>query len=86
MARPKGHELSREAWDDVLRLTGRNLTQVAELSDVPRPTLSGLYTGKHRASVPMAHKIASAIGVRPETLFPSLRVSHYVGAGEKVPA
>lgn len=71
--RPAGHQLSREAWDDVLRLTGLSLTQVAELADVPRPTLSSLLGGHHRASVPMAHRIATAIGVNPTTLFPSLK-------------
>lgn len=72
MPRPNGHSLNRAAWDDVLRLSGLSLTQVAELSDVPRPTLSLLRSGKNKASVPVAHKIATAIGVSPATLFPSL--------------
>lgn len=72
MARPAGHRLSRTAWDDVLRLAGLSLTRVAELADIPRPTLSSLLGGHHRASVPMAHRIAGAVGVHPETLFPSL--------------
>lgn len=73
MARPSGHELSREAWDDVLRLSGLDLTRVAEIADVPRPTLSSLLGGHHKASVPNAHRIARALGVSPGTLFPSLR-------------
>lgn len=73
MARPSGHELSRDAWDDLLALNGLSLTQVAERSDVPRPTLSSLLGGHHKASVPMAHRIAGAVGCRPGTLFPTLR-------------
>lgn len=83
MARPAGHKLSPEAWDDVLRLTGLTLTQVAERSGVPRPTISSLLrsTKGHGASVPTAHRIADALGVRPVTLFPTLRPE-----AEKVPA
>lgn len=73
MPRPAGHELSADAWDDVLRLTGSSLTQVAERSGIPRPTLSSMLGGHHKASVPVAHKIAGTLGVRPNTLFPSLR-------------
>lgn len=72
MARPAGHRLSRVAWDDVLRLTGLSLTQVADMAEVARPTLSGLLGGHHGASVPMAHRIAKAVGVNPGTLFPTL--------------
>lgn len=72
MARPAGHRLNRAAWEDVLRLTGLSLTRIAELSEVPRPTLSALLGGHNRASVPMAHRIATAIGVQPGTLFPTL--------------
>ncbi len=72
MSRPSGYPLNRAAWDDILRLTGLSLTQVAELSEVPRPTLSSLLGGHHKASVPMAHRIATAIGCQPATLFPSL--------------
>lgn len=75
MPRPAGHPLNRAAWDDVLRLTGRSLTQVADLADVPRPTLSSLLGGHHKASVPMAHRIAAAVGCHPETLFPTLAAS-----------
>lgn len=72
MARPAGHHLNRSAWDDVLRYTGLSLTQVAERSEVPRSTLSSLLGGHHSASVPTAHRIATAIGCNPGTLFPSL--------------
>lgn len=72
MPRPSGFTLNRAAWDDVLRLSGLTLTEVAKLADVPRATLSSLLGGHHRASVPMAHRIATAIGCRPETLFPDL--------------
>lgn len=74
MARPAGHELNREAWDDVLRLSGLSLTEVAEIGEVPRPTLSSLYGGHSKASVPMCHRIARAAGCHPHTIFPSLRL------------
>lgn len=73
MGRPAGVRLSAEAWEDILRLTGRNLTQVAEMADVPRSTISSLLGGHHKASVPMAHRIALALGVHPFTIFPGLR-------------
>jgi transcriptional regulator with XRE-family HTH domain len=73
MARPQGHELSPDAWDDILRLTGMSLTQVADRAEIPRPTLSSMLGGHHKASVPVAHKIAAAVGVKPVTLFPTLR-------------
>lgn len=76
MARPKGHLLSRPAWDDIVRITGTSLTEVASRSEVPRPTLSAIYGGHNGASVPMAHKIASALDVHPATLFPSLRATN----------
>jgi len=77
MARPAGHRLSVAAWDDLTRLTGHSLTQIAERSDVPRPTLSSLLGGHHRASVPMAHRIAAAVGCHPATLFPSLATAEH---------
>jgi transcriptional regulator with XRE-family HTH domain len=72
MGRPAGHRLNRAAWEDLLRIKGLTLTQVAELSDVNRATLSSLLGGHHGASTPAAHRIAAAIGVQPATLFPSL--------------
>lgn len=73
MARPQGHELSPEAWEDILRLKGMSLTQVADRAEIPRPTLSSMLGGHHRASIPVAHKIAQALGCSPVTLFPTLR-------------
>lgn len=74
MPRPAGHKLNRAAFDDVLRLTGRSLTEIARLSGVPRATISSLYGGFHRASVPTTHKIARAAECHPQTLFPTLLV------------
>lgn len=76
MARPKGHKLNARAWDDMVRMSGTSLTQVANSSDIPRPTLSGVVSGNQRASVPMAHRIAAAIGCHVETLFPTLNASN----------
>lgn len=75
MARPAGHALNRDAWDDILELAGVSLTQVADMAEIPRPTLSSLLGGHHKASVPMAHRIAKALGCRPGTLFPSMTAS-----------
>lgn len=72
MPRPTGHKLSRPALDDILRLSGLSLTQLAELADVPRATVSSLYGGHHRASVPTCHKLARAADCDPRTLFPTL--------------
>lgn len=73
MARPAGHPLSPEAWDDLIRILGTSLTDVADRADIPRPTLSSLRGGHHKASVPQAHRIAAALGCHPVTLFPTLR-------------
>lgn len=72
MARPAGHRLNRHAWDDITRLAGLSITQVADRAEIPRPTISGLVRGSQRASTPAAHKLADAVGVHPATLFPSL--------------
>lgn len=73
MARPKGFRMSPSAWTDILTLKGLTLTEVAEIADVQRASISGIVGGHTRASVPMAHKIAAALGVSPETLFPAMR-------------
>lgn len=80
MARPAGHTLNRAAWEDILALKGLSLTQVAELSEVPRSTLSGLLGQHHKASVPQAHRIAAAMAVQPATLFPTLALLEVVPA------
>lgn len=72
MPRPAGHWINRDAWDDVLELSGRNLTEIAEAAGVTRPTLSCIVTGQDRASVEMAHKIAKGARCRVLTLFPTL--------------
>jgi plasmid maintenance system antidote protein VapI len=72
MARPKGFKLSPDSWDDITRLTGLTLTQVAETADVPRSTLSSLLGGHHRASSVMCQRIAAAMTVHAVTLFHGL--------------
>lgn len=72
MPNPAGHSLNRHAWDDLLKLVGLSLTQVAEYADINRSTLSGLVGGHQNASIPTAHKIARAVGCHPATLFPTL--------------
>lgn len=72
MARPTGFPLNRHAWDDILRLSGLNLPSVSARSEIPASTLRTLTNGLRNASIPMAHKLADAVGCRPETLFPDL--------------
>lgn len=80
MARPAGNTLNRWAWDDLLRFTGLTLTDVAERAEIPRATLSGLVGGHHRASLPVAHRIARVLDVHPGTLFEGLGARHEVPA------
>lgn len=80
MARPSGHKLSVRAWEDMLRYSGLSLTQVAERAGIPRATVSSLLGGFHNASVPIAHKLAAAVGCHPETLFPTLQSSSFKAA------
>ena len=72
MGRPRGYRLSPPAWADALRYAGLTLSEVAERSGIPRPTLSSLLGGHHRATVTQARRIADTLGCRTETLFPSM--------------
>lgn len=76
MARPKGHPLNRDAWEDWLeRHLGVSVTAIADVADIPRATISGLVGGYRRASAPVAHKLAQAMGCKVGTLFPTLGAS-----------
>ena len=72
MARPKGHYLNPDRFDEYLLAEGTTLTAVAETADVTRATLSGLYANNHAASLPVAHKLAQSMGLTVGSLFPSL--------------
>ncbi len=72
MARPAGHALNQSAFDDLLLIRRTTLTELAETSKIARPTLSSLVAGNHRASLPMADRLATALGVNVETLFPTV--------------
>lgn len=72
MPRPAGVEINRDAWDDLLELTGLNTVDVAERGDIKIATLRCIVSGNDRASVPNAHKIAKGLGCRVRTLFPAL--------------
>lgn len=73
MARPQGHILNRDAWEDwTTQKLGTSLTTFAKEADINRATLSGLVAGHQRASVELAHKLATTAGCRVGTLFPSL--------------
>lgn len=70
--RPPGHPINGSAWDDIVDLTGRGLTEIATAADVPRSTLSGIVRGHQNASTTTAHKIAHGARCRVGTLFPTL--------------
>lgn len=72
MPRPTGFWINREAWEDVTRLAGLSIPTVAERGDIKATTLRTVVSGNDRASLELAHKIARAIDVRVETLFPSI--------------
>lgn len=73
MARPQGHYLNRDAWEDWTgQHVGQNLTTIAKTNDINRATLSGLVSGNQRASVELAHQVAAAVGCKVGTLFPTL--------------
>ena len=52
---------------------GTTQTHLAELTGLPLPTISGLMGGHARASTPVAHKIAAAIGCPPAAIFPTMQ-------------
>ena len=72
MARPRGHYLNPDRFDDYLPEKGTTLTAVAESAGITRASLSGLVAQNHAASVPVAHKLAQNLGVNVGSLFPSL--------------
>lgn len=72
MARPRGHYLNPDRFEDYLTEKGTTLTAVAESADITRATLSGLVAQNHAASRPMAHKLAQSMGVSVGSLFPML--------------
>lgn len=75
MARPAGHRLNREAWDDIAVPKGITPTTTSEATGINRVTVSQLVNGFNRASLPNVKKIADYVGVHPATLFPT--VSRY---------
>ena len=81
MARPKGHLISEQAFNDLLQrhnapVTGArekwNFSKVAAEAKIKLTTLSGLLKGDHGASEETAERIALALGCSKVTLFPSL--------------
>ena len=73
MARPRGHKLNPDAFDALLVLSGKTLSDIAERAGVPRASVSGLLGGHSRAAVPLAHRIADALGCPPAAIFPTMR-------------
>lgn len=86
MPRPAGHRLNREAFRDLLDRTGLSVSDVADLADLPRSTISALLGGHSKAATPNAHRIAAAVGCRPGTLFPTLMPEFLAGPKDEVAA
>lgn len=72
MGRPAGHLLNAAAWQFVMELTERKPGEVAAEIGLPEVTIRSLRTGHHGASEDRCRKIARALGVPAEVLFPSL--------------
>jgi transcriptional regulator with XRE-family HTH domain len=72
VARPKGYELNPEALQDLLELTGKSKSEVAELADFSLGALRDLEIGRRGASIQVVHRLAGAFRCRPGTLFPAL--------------
>lgn len=72
MPRPAGFWINRDAWDDITRLAGLSIPTVAERGDIKPSTLRTVVSGNDRASLELAHKIARAVDVRVESLFPAI--------------
>lgn len=72
MGRPKGYRLSACAWRDLSKSKGLSITEVSEITDIQRATISGMVGGHARASLPMAQRLADALGCEVGTLFPLL--------------
>lgn len=72
MARPSGYKLSRFALDDISKLQGLSISDIAERSGIPRATISSLAGGHHKASMTIARRLAETLSVSPQSLFPEL--------------
>ena len=81
MGRPGDTVCRRRRGPTQLRYAGLTLTETAERAGIPRPTLSSLLGGYHRATATQARRIASTLGCHPETLFPSM-LPNYCEAGD----
>ena len=77
MARPRGHILNSDAFDDLLEARGRTRTEIAEEAGIALSTLSGMSKIREDgtrvgASLAVALRLAAAMKCKPGTLFPSL--------------
>lgn len=73
MARPKGHILNRDAFDEWrTKHLGQSVASVADSANLPRQTLAGIAAGTQAASITSAHAIAKAMGCKVGLLFPTL--------------
>lgn len=71
MGRPRGWQLSKNTFDDLLVIRRLSRTELAEQAEVSPQMLGDLY-GKKRAgaSIKTARALASVLDVSVETLFP----------------
>lgn len=78
--------MNRDAAADAIAVAGITQTEWARSAEVSPSTLSGLMAGTHRASVPVATRLARAVRFRRGTLFPSLVGLPEADLAEAVPA
>lgn len=68
--RPRGFRMDATAFHDARGELA--ITAVADLAGVSRPTVSSLLAGRYNASPTMARKIADALAVPVNVLFPEI--------------
>jgi len=72
MPRPRGHKLSQPAFDFALNAAHTTITDLAEISGIPRATISALRGGHHGASQKIIGPMSDALMCPAEVLFPTL--------------
>ena len=72
MPRPRGHRLSQPAFDFALNAAHTTITDLAEISGIPRATISALRGGYHGASQKIIGPMSDALMCPAEVLFPTL--------------
>jgi transcriptional regulator with XRE-family HTH domain len=72
VGRPAGYEANPFAFEAIQQLRGLSIAELARRSEVPRATISAVIGRHNDAGIEVVHKLAAALAVPPEALFPSL--------------